>query len=991
MSEPNASNNVEALTEIIFQVMGDGICIVNNHREVVKYNPAFISLWNIPSTAINTPNEKSLFDFLLSQLCEPQVLIDQLCRISRLPRASQLVSLQLRDGRIFELSSTPITLNEQLETSIWHFRDITKTEIVKQSLTEKIALQDIIFDHLPDLIWFKDPAENYLTCNQRYANYLGVSVDELRDKTDDNVVDYEFYHRLNIAFKQALSTARPATHQTQSKFAADGHRKVIETTATPIYDDTQNLLGVLGIARDITEHHQTEEELKQVKERLRFAMRGGNDGLWDWDLETNEVYYSPFWKSMLGYADGELSNHLDTWKRLIHPDECERVFSQVRDYITGKTTAFESEIRMRHKKGHEVIVLSRAFIFYSPLDRKAARLVGTQIDITAHKRSQIFNDNNAQVLKMIATGKPAPEIYNKIALMYEERHPGMHCSMLELKNGTLFHGGAPSLPPEYCQAVHGLRHGPNVGSCGTSTYTGKRVLVKDIATDPKWSKIKEFALPHGLRSCWSEPIKSSSGKILGAFGMYYCHPALPNRDELNDLVSAARLAGIVMERDQTQKRIQSLAYTDELTGLASRAYFYQILEEAIASYHQTQHCFSLLYLDLDDFKGVNDSLGHDAGDLLLREVARRLQSASRESDFVARLSGDEFCILVQDIEEESAVLRIAQRYLKMLSKPVELITRKVIPACSIGIAHYPEDGQDLSTLFKAADTSLYAAKEQGKNQYAVYKPELTRQAEHRFRIEQSLREAVERQELSLVYQPQIRLDTGSIIAVEALSRWHHPQLGWISPIEFIATAERIGMIKQLTERAIFSACHQAVAWKKAGLPSLRMAVNISPIHFLDDDFVLFIQRVIDETGILPCELELEVTESVVQTDPQNLNIFRRLKEIGVLLSIDDFGTGYSSFASLKHVTIDYLKIDKYFIDDMMQDSKSQILIASIIEMGHNLGHRIIAEGVETSAQCRLLQTLGCDTAQGYLFSKPVSGGQIYDLLNAVSFDFSYSS
>ncbi len=632
--------------------------------------------------------------------------------------------------------------------------------------------------------------------------------------------------------------------------------------------------------------------------------------------------------------------------------------------------------------GHNVTIRRESEFVHQESDGRAFCLVGTHVDITTRKKAKTFDDKNAEILEMIATGKPASEIYAEIALMYEERHPGLRCSMLELQDGRLMHGGAPSLPKEYCDAVHGLKNGPNVGSCGTSTYTGKRVLVENIETDPKWAKIKHVALPHGMRCCWSEPIKNSSGIVLGAFGMYYNYPALPNEEESNDLKSAARLAGIVMERDQAQKRIRELAYIDDLTGISNRASFYQKLEISIKRSNRSKSRLGILYIDLDDFKSVNDTLGHDAGDLLLQEIAKRLQKVTRENDFVARLSGDEFCILINDVNNNYAAAYVAQHCLKVISKPVELLARKFTPACSIGIAHYPDDGPDLSTLIKAADTSLYAAKERGKNQYAFYKPELTRKAEYRFRMEQNLREAVEKQQLSLVYQPQIQLLTGNIIGVEALSRWYHPRLGYVSPTDFIATAEKIGMIKPLTEWVLKTACNQAVAWKKLGLPAIRMAVNISPVHFLDQDFVSLIQRVIDETGMVPSELELEVTESVVQTDQQNLSTFQSLKELGVLLAIDDFGTGYSSFASLKHLTIDCLKIDKYFINDMLIDYKAKSLIGSMIEMCRNLEHEVIAEGVETEEQCHTLQNFGCEIAQGYLFSRPVNSDEISKLLNS---------
>ncbi|MEW7999030.1 MAG: EAL domain-containing protein [Candidatus Thiodiazotropha endolucinida] len=723
-----------------------------------------------------------------------------------------------------------------------------------------------------------------------------------------------------------------------------------------------------------------EHELFLREERLTLALKGANDGLWDWNLETDEVYYSRQWKSMLGYEEGELAHHLDTWASLVHPDDKDRVLKTVEDHLSGNADSFEVEMRMRHKDGHEIVVLSRAFLVNRTSDGKAMRLVGTHVDITERKKTESYLAKNAEILEMIATGKPAPMIYDQIALMYEGRHPGMRCSMLELEDGKLLHGGAPSLPKEYCDAVHGLEYGPSVGSCGTSTYSGHRVLVENIETDPKWAKIKHIALPHGMRCCWSEPIKNSSGKVLGAFGMYYNHPALPNDEELEDLKSAARLAGIVMERDQAQKRIRELAYKDELTGLASRVRFYQQLEESIKLSDRSGRRFALLYVDLDDFKGVNDSLGHDAGDLLLKDIAKCLKSVSREIDFVARLSGDEFCIIVKDVDDDYAAAHVAQRCLDMISEPIELSARKFTPSCSIGIAHYPDDGEDLSTMLKAADTSLYSAKEHGKNQYAFYRPELTHRAEHRFRVEQALREAVEKQQLSLVYQPQIMMQTGEIIGVEALSRWNHPQLGQVPPTEFIATAERIGMIKPLTEWVLRTACNHAVACRKAGLPAVRMAVNISPNHFLDKDFVSLINRVIEETGMIPTELELEVTENVVQTNPENLNVFRELKDLGVLIAIDDFGVGYSSFASLKHLTADYLKIDRHFVNDMLSDEETQLLIASMIDLGHKLQHRIIAEGVETADQFDVLNNLGCDTAQGYLFSKPVDADEIRQIL-----------
>ncbi|SEQ79624.1 PAS domain S-box-containing protein/diguanylate cyclase (GGDEF) domain-containing protein [Nitrosomonas sp. Nm51] len=745
-----------------------------------------------------------------------------------------------------------------------------------------------------------------------------------------------------------------------------------------LLQENQQLRAELAIVKQLSEMRTT--ELLRSEERFSLAMRGTSDGLWDWNLETNNVYYSLRWKNMLGYGEHELEDNLNTLTNLIHPDDRGMLWEKVQDYLTGSVGSFEVEMRMLHKNGHAIFVLSRAFLVTRETDGKPVRLVGTHIDITERKKAEAFDNKNTKILEMIAIGHPAPDIYDAIALMYEERHPGMRCSMLELDDNKLLHGGAPSLPKEYCDAVSGLENGPSVGSCGTSTYTGERVLVENIETDPKWEKIKHVALPHGMRCCWSEPIKNSSGKVLGAFGMYYNHPALPDKDELNDLKSAARLAGIVMERDQAQKRIRTLAYTDELTGLANRASFYQHVEEFTKAANRHNRRFGLLFIDLDGFKGINDSLGHNTGDILLKTLATRMKNTCRDVDLVARLSGDEFCILVEEIEDDYAA-KVARRCLDAISQTIELAARKITPSCSIGIAHYPDDGKNLSTLLKAADTSLYTAKENGKNQYAFYKPELTYKAEYRFQIEQNLREAIEKKQLSLAYQPQINVNSGEITGIEALARWHHPQLGQVPPADFIATAEKIGMIQPLTEWILKTACSQLITWKIAGYRTLRMAVNISSSLFLDKDFVSLVKRVIDETGIMPDELELEVTESIAQTDSRNLSIFQKLKDMGVFLAIDGFGTGHSSFASLRHLNADRLKIGKYFVDDMLDDNKTLTLVSSMIEMGHKLGYGIIAEGIETTNQLNMLKKLGCETVQGYLFSKSVHADTISTLLS----------
>lgn len=308
-------------------------------------------------------------------------------------------------------------------------------------------------------------------------------------------------------------------------------------------------------ARLRTELEASTTKLNNSEERFCLAMNSADNGLWEFNLETQEVYSSPQWRLMLGYDENDLDATLETWSNLVHPDDRAGVLHVNADYISGKTDSCEVEMRMTHKEGHEIIVLSRAFLIQDEDDKSPLRLVGTHVDVTEQRNSERFILETSDILEMIATRKPASGIFDAIALLYESRHPGMRCSMLTLVGNKLIHGGAPSMPKEYCAAVNGLEYGPSVGSCGTSTYTGERVLVENIETDPKWEQIKDVALPHGMRCCWSEPIKDSAGNVLGAFGMYYDYPALPNEDESKDLSSAARLAGIVMEHERSQKEL----------------------------------------------------------------------------------------------------------------------------------------------------------------------------------------------------------------------------------------------------------------------------------------------------------------------------------------------------------------------------------------------------------------------------------------------------
>jgi diguanylate cyclase (GGDEF)-like protein len=429
-----------------------------------------------------------------------------------------------------------------------------------------------------------------------------------------------------------------------------------------------------------------------------------------------------------------------------------------------------------------------------------------------------------------------------------------------------------------------------------------------------------------------------------------------------------------------EDKIRKLAYYDPLTSLASRSYFMQRIDEATKSARRRNESLALFFMDLDGFKDVNDTLGHDVGDRLLEEIARRLRTVFRDTDFIGRLGGDEFCVLMENVGDSFDLAGVAERCLKEIEKPVDLHVRQVRPRISIGIARFPQDGDTPQTLIKSADSAMYLAKQSGKHRFEYYSSELTHQAEERLSLVGELREAFRNNEFFLHYQPQIGLGSGRVEGVEALVRWQHPKRGLVQPLEFIPQLESMGMINQLGEWVLREACQQGVRWNMDSRP-IKISVNISPSHFHTENFVETTRKILSETGMHPDQVVLEVTESAIQDHDEALKNFLKLRDLGVDLALDDFGTGYSSLGSLHQLPIKILKIDRVFIKDLLSNSRDAIMLGTIMGMAHALKLKVIAEGVEELGQVQALLSIGCDTVQGFYFSRPVSSIEIPTLLD----------
>lgn len=698
---------------------------------------------------------------------------------------------------------------------IWLMSDITERKKAEKALRESEEQYRRLFSDAVLGIFRSTLEGDLISVNPAYARMFGYQTPE----EVINAMNAVNPTRRRDIMRRIIETRGPIQLEEQYQ-RKDGGLFTANLHAWTIRDASDRILFIEGFIEDITERKIAEEALRESEERYALAVRGANDGIWDWDLRANRIYYSPRWQTMLGYKEMGISDSPNEWFNRIHPEDREKVQADITAHMSGITPHFENEHRIQHRDGSYRWFLARGLAVRDP-GRKAHRIAGSLTDITNRKTT-------------------------------EER----------------------------------LRH--------------------DTMHDP-------------------------------------------------------------------------------LTNLPNRVYFMDQLRRAIErTKRHSNYVAAVLFMDLDRFKIVNDSLGHASGDQMLVSIAKRLEACLRPDDTIARFGGDEFAILIEDIKGVNDAIRVADRIQRKLIQPVALQGHEVFATASIGIALTTSVNYDRpEEMIRDADTAMYRAKAGGRARHQIFDTEMHTRTLALLHLEGELRKAIERHEFRVYYQPIVSIADGKISAVEALLRWQHPERGLILPSEFIGLAEETGLIVPIGEWVLNNVGGQAKIWSNAGLTDLRLSINISAHQLQDPNLLAIIQRVLAGSDMPTWSLKLEITESAAMRDfDLTIQILRNLHGSGVQISIDDFGTSYSSLGYLKRFPVSSLKIDQSFIKDIGKNKDNDALVTAIIAMGHILNVRIIAEGVETKEQLDFLASQQCDEVQGFLISKPQSAEEITELLSA---------
>jgi len=781
----------------------------------------------------------------------------------------------------------------------------------------------------------------------------------------------------------------------------DGHllgtfANYFRTPRGPTAAELDLVESAIHIARIAIEKRRDEAEILGAKQRLDLALEASGVALWDNDVSSGRVYFSEHWSRLLHDKPRETVMTVPQMVRLAHPDDRRMLHELAKDTIRGSRASYDAEHRVMAKTGEWKWILSRGRVVERSADGNALRVIGTAVDITERKLQEqriarlsrihaVLSGINSAIVRI----RDRQELFEEACRIALE-HGKFTLSwigMLDESTQEIRPVAKAGQDEGYLERLK-LTIDPNITrNLSMAVEAAARcapVICNDIETDGRMRPWRAAALERGYRSTVMLPLVLEQ-RAIGVFALYSPESGFFDEEEMKLLVELAGDIAFALQSIARQEKLDYLSYYDPLTGLPNRTLFMDRTGQQMRSRGGEPLMVALVLLNLERFRYINETFGLHGGDELLKLVARRLESAFKGKDYLARIGADGFGVVMRGIRDAAAAVHVVEsQILGCFQEPYGLNGSELRVAAKAGIAMYPADGGDADTLFKNAEAALKKARDSGER-FLFYAADMNARAAHALSLETRLRKALEAQQFVLHYQPKIDLAADSICGLEALIRWNDPETGLVPPMQFIPLLEETGMILEVGRWAIQRALSQHLAWYIGGLRPPRIAVNVSAIQLRQADFVRVVRDSLEATGVGPHGLDLEITESLIIKDIEgNIEKLRAVRDMGVNIAIDDFGTGYSSLSYIARLPLNSVKIDRSFTSGMVRSPQDTAIVTTIIALARSLSLRVVAEGVETGEQSQLLKLLKCDEAQGYLFSKPLPAAEIEPLLRTLA-------
>jgi diguanylate cyclase (GGDEF)-like protein/PAS domain S-box-containing protein len=804
-----------------------------------------------------------------------------------------------------------------------------------------------------------------LAANRSFCRLVGGTPDSVQGKTLGEVFPEA---SAGLHLQDPSGSARPGQDFVTTIKGGDSSRVYRARLTEILHGEGDNGVFVLMLAdvADSDQRHSDRREFRNLYERILESV---SEAILVVETDGSVIEANPLAAKLLGLSREELAG---TKLQLFEETTGEGSGPSLNSFFSSSNWQLDGRLLKTRAIRKDGTVFSAEFMFRElGAGGRAGYLVKLR-DITQDELADTLSSERMHVIEMIARNQPLEAVLGSVADLVEHQLPGSYCVVLLKRGDRLVPASASRMSADLVESLGDFSLDAVVAACTTAFVGGKTILFEDLASRPAGEPFRDEALRRGIHSSLSAPVFSCEGLVVGQVAVFRPEAEEPSREHSDLLQLATQLVAVCVEQRELNDQLAYRAQHDALTGLQNRLSFEERLKQAILHAARYNRRLAVLSVDLDRFKLINDTLGHAAGDDVLKQLAGRLVGSLRETDVVARWGGDEFAIGLMEIEGPDDAIEVADKLVDALRTPFDISGRPSSVSASIGVSVFPDDGRDLDTLMRHADNAMYRAKKGGRNRFYCHNARLGENSRQRLEMERELLGALDRGELTLHYQPQVDLATCSLVGVEALLRWRNHQFGTTSPSTFIPIAEETGAMARIGEWVIREACRGVKELGLAGFHDLRVAVNVSRLQFARPDFADLVATTVEEAGIEPRQLELELKESLlVEPGDQAAPWMAKLRALGIRMSIDDFGPGYSCLSYLHRLPVDTLKIGRSFVQNVSESSRNPLLVESIVALSASLGMLSIAEGVELPSQLAMISGTGCNLVQGYLFCEPL--------------------